>query len=144
MCAGGKDGKTHLLFLLMSNGLRTVPKLLVFLVISNSDELGFLALRVFARFVFLFPSVGNLPMFWIESRLVKLCLTYSAGFWPLQLVRKPRLVSERARWVREDGMVRLLAWPCQGKSHCLIPVTPWNLFAYRLASFLCKSDVTAG
>lgn len=63
MCAGGKDGKTHLLFLLMSNGLRTVLRLFVFLVIINSDESGFLPLKVFFRFVFLLALVGNLSMF---------------------------------------------------------------------------------
>lgn len=63
MCAGGKDGKTHLLLLLMSNGLGIVPRLFVFLVINNSDESGFLALRVFVRFVFLLLPVGNLLMF---------------------------------------------------------------------------------
>lgn len=56
-------GKTHLLLLLMSNGLRTVPSLFIFLVINNSDESGFLARRVFVRFVFLLPPVGNLSMF---------------------------------------------------------------------------------
>lgn len=54
-------GKTHLLFLLLSNGLRTVPWLFISLVIGTSDESGFLAL--FVLFVFLLPPVGNLSMF---------------------------------------------------------------------------------
>lgn len=38
MRAGEKDGKAHVHFLWVFNGLRTVPRLFIFLVISNSDE----------------------------------------------------------------------------------------------------------
>ena len=142
MCAGGKDRKAHLLFLLMSNGLRTVPRLFIFLVIKTSDELGFLALRCFlVRFVFLLPSVGNCSVFWIVVRLVDLCLTYSTCFLPLRLVGKPQLVWARSGWVWEDGTSHWLG-PARGRATFSFLSPLGNPIVYELVSHLCKGDVS--
>lgn len=140
MCAGGKVGKTHLLLLLMSNGLRTVPSLFIFLVINNSDESGFLARRVFVRFVSS-PSCRK-PFHVLHgvTRLVKLCLTYSTGFWPLRLVKKPRLVSARARGQGGCGRTACPACPARGRATFSFPSPLGNLLAYKLPSLLCKGD----
>lgn len=63
--------------------------------------------------------------------LIKLCLTYSAGFWPLHLVRKPQLVSAQARWVQEDDTSHLLAWPSHHPLETCLH-TNWPPFCVRV------------